>query len=74
MLKKYQNNKIHLLNYFTNIGKLKALYKIFGVPNKNIESLNDVFNSQIKKLRIKLENIDIEMINLLESQKSKQHI
>ena len=54
-----------MINYFTNLGKLKALYLVHRENKSPAESLKEVLETKLKKLRIKLEKVDAELIDQL---------
>lgn len=67
IVKEYMTLKIKLVNYFTNLGKLKAFYKCQKLP-RNQQDMVNFFNQNIKRLRLKMEKIDIELSNFTLSQ------
>ena len=69
ILKGYSAKKLMMINYFCNLGKLKAMFKVFQVKNKIQETIEHMFNKQIAKLSSKLEQIDIMITEELQ-----QHI
>jgi len=44
IVKQYQYQKIQMLNYYTNLGKLKAFFKIMNVNKRQPEEIKDMFN------------------------------
>ena len=50
------------MNYFTNLGKLKAFYKIQCASKGSRDEITEMFEQEIKSLRIKLENVDAKLI------------
>jgi hypothetical protein len=43
LMRQYSFNKIKLVNYFTNLGKLKAFYKIQQVGKKSRDEISEMF-------------------------------
>jgi len=68
LVKQYQFQKVQVLNYFTNLGKLKAFYKIMNYNKRSVEDIKQMFDDQIKKLRLKLEKVDSLLVDLVRSQ------
>ena len=70
----YSYKKIQMVNYYTNLGKLKALYKIQQANHRMTDSIKDMFTENIKKIQIKLERVDAELIQFIQNQQMKQNI
>lgn len=66
ILKAYSAKKLMMVNYFCNLGKLKAMSKVFQVKHKIPESIEHMFTKQIAKLSSKLEHIDIMLTEQLQ--------
>lgn len=63
-----------MINYFTNLGKLKALYLVHREHKNPAEGLKEVLEAKLKKLRIKLEKVDVELVDQVQAHQSKQAI
>ena len=74
IVKLFNYQKIQMLNYFTALGKLKALFKIQQVNKKPITSIKDMFLESIKKLNLKLERVDVQLTNNMQKLAVKQSI
>ena len=73
-MKLYHHCKISLLNYFTSLGKLKALYKIVQVNKKSKDEIKNMFTEHIKKLKLRLEDIDIQITSNMQTSQAKRRI
>ena len=71
IIKQYQHHKIQLMNYFTHLGKLKVLNQIFGLKETiQQEELKEYLDQRLKKLNIKLEKVDIQLVSLLQQRQT----
>ena len=61
----YTKKKIQLINFFTNLGKLKAFYKVMKVSKNSIDLLVQFFIDEIKQLRVKMEETDLKIVDLV---------
>lgn len=66
LVKTFNTMKLQLINYFTGIGKLKALVKIHHCAKNNPDNIKGMFSQQISKLQLKLETVDIKITELVQ--------
>jgi hypothetical protein len=66
-MQKYGFNKIQICNYYINLGKLKAFNEIFKFSQRGEDCMREMLTDRIKKIRTKLERIDIELVNFLQT-------
>lgn len=75
IIKQYQHQKIQLINYFTHLGKLKALTRIFDrKDDTKAEQLKEMMEARLKKLSLKLEKVDVALVGLLQQHQSRQQV
>lgn len=55
-----------MINYFTNMGKLKALYELQRQNGAQAEQLKESLEAKLKKLSLKLERVDVQLVNQLQ--------
>lgn len=73
IIKQHQHQKIQLISYFTHLGKLKALAAIFQQKdNSQAEQLKEYLEARLKKLSLKLEKVDVELVSQLQKRQSRQ--
>ena len=67
IVKQHQHLKVQLIAYFTHLGKLKALNEIFKQKDAaSAEKLKENMEARLKKLNLKLEKVDVELVNQLQ--------
>ena len=83
IVKQYAHHKIQMINYFTCLGQLKALYYFH---NETLEEqppgpednpgglLKQKLEFRLKALRMKLEKVDVDFIRQLQSHQAKQQV
>ena len=66
LVKFYNSQKIQLINYFICICKFKAMSKIHIWVRRSPETIKTLFNDQIRKLQLKLEQTDIQLTSMVQ--------
>lgn len=64
IVRAYTKRKVQLINYFTNLGKLKAFFKLLKANKQSAEATVMFFEEQIKALKLKLEATDVALVDL----------